>query len=224
MEVTEKLKNKISAEAQSVLIDSEKRIVAEVESSRLRDVVASVLEEQARFMTLSASDEGLDFKLFYHFDLKGTVLSIIVKIPKEENEVPTVTDLVPGAQWAEREAADLFNIEFKNHPKPEKLILAKDWPKDKPPLRLKHKGELSPQLCPVAESLITSGLTAELSPRAQKNRKKSGLPPKPPATLSDEEASEELQTIMKESSFSEKAGYDWDKKKLRFKYGRKKND
>jgi NADH-quinone oxidoreductase subunit C len=52
-------------------------------------------------------------------------------------EIPTATDLWPGANWMERETYDFFGIKFKGHPKLKKILnvdemdafpLRKDFP------------------------------------------------------------------------------------------------
>ncbi len=52
--------------------------------------------------------------------------------------MPSVAPVVKGAEWIEREMAELFGITFEGHPRPERL-LTKDHPKtpDKP-LRLRR--------------------------------------------------------------------------------------
>lgn len=54
--------------------------------------------------------------------------SLIVKVKLEEDEaVPSIVELWPGANWHEREAYDLFGIEFENHPQLERLMMPDDW-------------------------------------------------------------------------------------------------
>lgn len=219
MKGIEKIKDKLNEKNQDFLIESGKRISIQLEVKELRDLIRSILNEKSRLITISVMDKGLDLELYYHLDIKGFILSLILEIPKEENQVPTITDIVPGAQWAEREAFDLFGIKFKGNSKLEKLIISEKWMDEKPPLRRDHRSKLPSKLCKVAESLITTGLTAEIPSRVQKNREKSGLRSNPPATISDEKALKEIQILMRKTSFSSKVGYDWNKKELRSKHG-----
>jgi NADH-quinone oxidoreductase subunit C len=48
---------------------------------------------------------------------------IKVRLPHEEPHLATISDVYPGANWNEREAAEMFGIEFDGHPQPVKLLL-----------------------------------------------------------------------------------------------------
>src|SRR4051794_33168944 len=43
------------------------------------------------------------------------------------DEVPTVVPVWPTADWHEREAWDLFGIEFSGHPNQERILMPEDW-------------------------------------------------------------------------------------------------
>lgn len=45
----------------------------------------------------------------------------------EDEPMPTVTDVWPGANWPEREAFDLFGIIFDGHPGLTRIYLPDDW-------------------------------------------------------------------------------------------------
>jgi NADH-quinone oxidoreductase subunit C len=42
-------------------------------------------------------------------------------------EVPTVVPVWPTADWHEREAWDLFGIEFGGHPNQARILMPEDW-------------------------------------------------------------------------------------------------
>ena len=55
-----------------------------------------------------------------------------VKVRIEENPgkspvIDSVTSVWPTANWHERETAEMFGIEFRNHPDPRKLLLPDEW-------------------------------------------------------------------------------------------------
>lgn len=95
-----------------------------------------------RFVTATGSDIGDELEVLYHFfyDAVGLAVNMRVKAPKAEPTVPSITPEVPAAAWIEREIRDLLGLEFEGHPRPERLILADDWPEGVHPLR-KEKEE-----------------------------------------------------------------------------------
>lgn len=48
--------------------------------------------------------------------------------PDPALSVDSVTDLWPGAEWMEREAFDMFGIQFRNHPDLRRILLWEDYP------------------------------------------------------------------------------------------------
>jgi NADH-quinone oxidoreductase subunit C len=54
-------------------------------------------------------------------------LCLHVHLPKEKAVVPTVSGIWNGANWFEREAYDLFGIDFTGHPDLRRIMLPMDW-------------------------------------------------------------------------------------------------
>ena len=54
-------------------------------------------------------------------------LRIRVGVDGAEPTLPTVTDLYPGANFYEREAYDMFGIEFDGHPDLTRILMPDDW-------------------------------------------------------------------------------------------------
>jgi len=74
-------------------------------------------------------------ELMYHIRIFGTIITIMTNVSKENPKIESVTDLIPGANFHEREISDLFGIKFEGHPNPKRLILPDDWPENLFPLR-----------------------------------------------------------------------------------------
>lgn len=75
--------------------------------------------------------------LLYH-PAGGTHLMIKVRVPRDNPDVPSLTPIWPGAELSEREAFDLFGINFIDHPYLKRIYLwdefeghpmRKDFPK-----------------------------------------------------------------------------------------------
>jgi Ni,Fe-hydrogenase III component G len=102
-------------------------------------LAAAVLYEtlDMRFATITGMDIGERLELLYHFcyDPAGLIVTLRASTPKSEAMAPSITPLVPPAEWIERELYDLLGVTFEGHPRPERLILADDWPDGVHPLR-----------------------------------------------------------------------------------------
>jgi NADH-quinone oxidoreductase subunit C len=68
------------------------------------------------------------FDVVYHLvsPHKRTRIRLKVRINQDE-EVPTLTGLFPGAGWPERELYDLFGIVFTGHEDLRRLMMPEDW-------------------------------------------------------------------------------------------------
>jgi NADH-quinone oxidoreductase subunit C len=54
-------------------------------------------------------------------------LRVLVGIPGTDPQMPTVSSIYPGSNFYEREAFDLFGIEFSGHPDMTRILLPDDW-------------------------------------------------------------------------------------------------
>jgi NADH:ubiquinone oxidoreductase subunit C len=92
----------------------------------------------ARFIIATGVDTPRGgIEILYHFDFfhLPQVLSLRVFIKKPELKVESITPVIKGAEWIEREIAELLGIQFKGHPDMRRLLLPQDWPEGIYPLR-----------------------------------------------------------------------------------------
>jgi len=83
--------------------------------------------------------EPARFDVVYHLlrlpDRTATVAEIgtpervrvLCAVPEDAAVVPTVSDMWPGADWAEREIFDLYGIRFDGHPDLRRIQMPDDW-------------------------------------------------------------------------------------------------
>jgi len=214
-EIAEKLKASLGYKLIKIETPTERRVFLTIEKENLEDAMKAVfdLSREARFMTLSAVDEGLDIELLYHVDVKGVVVTVRTKIPKEEMETLDISHIAPAAEFIEREVRDLFGVEFIGL-RPDKLVAPEGY--EEKPLRKPMVGVLPVQARPVAEALLESACSAPISKAMMRKREDLGLPAMPPIATARPEIVEEIRKIAKEIGFTKRIGYDEEKKKLRY--------
>jgi NADH-quinone oxidoreductase subunit C len=83
--------------------------------------------------TITGQDSGHEIELLYHF-WSGQGLTLRVALAREGSTVASVTDLIPGAAFYEREVSEMLGVAFDGHPGLHPLLLPEDW-RGRPPLR-----------------------------------------------------------------------------------------
>jgi NADH-quinone oxidoreductase subunit C len=58
----------------------------------------------------------------------GTHLRLKIKVSEEGDEVPTISDFWPTANWHEREVYDMMGIRFANHPDLRRILMWEGYP------------------------------------------------------------------------------------------------
>ena len=101
------------------------------------DYIFNVLK--ARYQIISALDTPNGMEILYHFalDRLGKVVSLRILLPHDKLEVESISPIITGAQWIEREISEILGIRFLNHPDPRKFLLSDDWPEGFHPYRRK---------------------------------------------------------------------------------------
>jgi len=124
---------------------------------KLRDVCVFLKEHGFNVLMDVAGVDYLPrtprFEVVYHLVALPSLWRLRLRVPVEEShpEVPTVSDLWPSANPAEREVWDLFGIRFAGHPNLTRILLPDDWVGH--PLRKDYplRGEREKAMGPVAE-------------------------------------------------------------------------
>jgi hypothetical protein len=96
---------------------------------QIRAAAGIMLAGEARFVAQVASpgSQG-EFSLSWHWDLKGTLLSVTTTLAAGR-PAPSIVDIYVGADWAERETRDYYAITFEGRDATPTLMLrAEDAP------------------------------------------------------------------------------------------------
>ena len=190
----------------------------EVSTGDLREGISTLLEAcRPRFVTLTAIDKGLDIELLYHFSVDSILVTLRAAIPKETSQLETIVDLVPAAEFIEKEVSELFGITFEGHPRTVNLILPDDWPAEKKPLGKPLVGSLPPQARVEVENLLSSGCALIILQSSIARRENAGLPKLPPIACANEDRMREFQDLIRHTGFDKRPGFDWEKGKLRYR-------
>jgi NADH-quinone oxidoreductase subunit C len=103
-----------------------------IDGSKLSDHLL-FLRDTLRFdllVFMTAIDRFAEGKLevvyrLFSYETKASLM-VRVMLPRSGARVDTVSDIYRTAEWHEREAAEMFGIEFVGHPDPRKLLLPDD--------------------------------------------------------------------------------------------------
>jgi len=117
----------------------ENRVYLLCESEDVYDVCRFLFSElKLRFVISTGVDAEHCFEVLHHFtdDECGCMVTVKAFVRDRENpELDSITPLIPGAEWIEREIHDILGIAFTHHPNLQRLILNDDWPEGVYPLR-----------------------------------------------------------------------------------------
>lgn len=89
------------------------------------------------FAGLIVEEWPRDWSLRYIFQMpEKCQVHVIARAPLDAPRIPSIVAEVHAADWYEREAEDLFGIEFEGHPRLGNFVLHdEDWPEDIAPMR-----------------------------------------------------------------------------------------
>ena len=95
-------------------------------------------EMGCRFITATAIDTPPAIEILYHFsnDSGGEMINLRAIITdKKKPRIESITPIIKGAEWIEREMWEMLGINFTGHPNLTHLLLIDEWPEGDYPLR-----------------------------------------------------------------------------------------
>ncbi|HSW39815.1 MAG TPA: NADH-quinone oxidoreductase subunit C [Acidobacteriota bacterium] len=111
-----------------------------VPPSYIHRICRELYGQGARFVTTVATDyisksNKIEVNHVFSFDEEGLTCKVKTQVSAANLSLESISSIIPGANWSERECSDMLGIDFPGHPDPRRLILADDWPQEMHPLR-----------------------------------------------------------------------------------------
>lgn len=109
----------------------------QVEAGKHKDAIKAMMDadKKTALTAITGLDLGANIGVLYHVRLSNGFVTVGVEVPKENPKIATITDLMPGAAFHEREVTDLLGVNVEGHPSPGRLLLSENWPEGVYPLR-----------------------------------------------------------------------------------------
>src|SRR5271157_2277104 len=99
----------------------------------LRGLIAN--DDSTSLTAISGVDLGENIEILYHIRTLGTLFTVRTEVPKENPSIESIIDLLPGANFHEKEVTDFFGVQFTGNPLEGRFLLPEGWPKGNYPLR-----------------------------------------------------------------------------------------
>lgn len=137
-EILKDIRKRFSDDIVDFFDKSKKRVYIEIKPESIVKVAGYIFKDlEARFHIASGVDARTHIEILYHFSLEyiNLLISLRVKLDRDNPEIESLAPLFEGANWIEREMNELLGISFRGHPDMRRLLLAKEWPAGVYPLR-----------------------------------------------------------------------------------------
>ena len=135
------LRGRFGSAIQRADVPGDNSLLVYVDPAALKNVCGHIFRVlDARYVISIGADDrpfsgGYLVAHNFAFDKEHLLCSVLARLPAEEPKVDSITDVVPAANWAEREIRDLVGIEPVGHCYPKRLVLPDGWPDGVHPLR-----------------------------------------------------------------------------------------
>ncbi len=119
-----------------------------IKPQALHDAVLHLctLEPMPHFSVISSADLGDEIEVCYHFSLcfgqrrSATAIVLKFRLNKSNLAVPTITDLIPGAIFSEREQQEMMGLRVEGIPDDRRLFVSDSFPAGVNPWRRDETG------------------------------------------------------------------------------------
>jgi Ni,Fe-hydrogenase III component G len=98
-------------------------------------------ELDARFDTGASVDDrdGVEVMFFMPFDRENYFVTIKTFARKPNPTLDSISNIIPGAKWIEREIFEMYEVNFRNHPDLRPVLRADTRPRDYYPAKREVK-------------------------------------------------------------------------------------
>jgi Ni,Fe-hydrogenase III component G len=123
---------------------SESRVYVGIDPGMVREIADFLFNNVgARLIIITCLETRAGMELLYHFsfDQLGRIVTLRAVVSMPEPRIDSITPVIDGAEYIEREIADLFGVQFVGHPNPTRFLLGDDWPEGVYPYRKEHRGK-----------------------------------------------------------------------------------
>jgi NADH-quinone oxidoreductase subunit C len=123
---------------------SPKRVYVYAENDIWVELATFMYKElKARYDTGCAVDDrdGVEIMFFWPFDGEHFFVTTKTFLAKPSPTIDSISPVIPGAKWIEREMWEMYEVNFRNHPDLRPLLRADTRPSDYYPARREVKDE-----------------------------------------------------------------------------------
>lgn len=114
----------------------------DVTLTAVEDLIPITVALRVKRLGYLAAISGLDLgsevgelEVLYHFCTAAAVVTLRLRLPRENAHVPSLCQIIPSAEPFERELSEMFGVTVDNLPNPMRIYLPDDWPEGIYPLR-----------------------------------------------------------------------------------------
>jgi Ni,Fe-hydrogenase III component G len=114
----------------------------DVKVKRLNELVAITVALRVKRLGYLSAITGIDLgpaagemEVLYHFCPGDAIITLRVRVPRENPVLPSLSEIIPSAEVFERELHEMFGIEITGLRITEHLYLPDDWPAGAYPMR-----------------------------------------------------------------------------------------
>lgn len=132
----------IQCEVYSKIGNDETLIIPAEKLSTLVDLLLASMDG-IQLSTITAqqrADQSDVIEVMVHF-WRGSGLSLLMTLPAEAAQLESLVSIIPGADFYEREVAEMFGVKFTGRTETPSLLLPDSWDQGPPFIQKEHHNE-----------------------------------------------------------------------------------